>query len=56
MLGDAETDAGRLGDDVGTTQGAGGIADAGGGYAGYIVSGVRDTGFRTGAGGFAEMA
>ncbi len=48
-------DAGRLGDNVGTTQGAGGIADAGRGYAGYIVGSVRDTGLRTRAGCFADM-
>ncbi len=36
-------------------QGAGGIADAGGGYAGYIVGGVRDAGLRTCAGCFADM-
>ena len=40
---------------MGTTQGVGGITDAGGGYAGYIVGSVRDAGLRTHAGCFADM-
>ncbi len=60
-------DAGRLGDaggDTGgdatrvmdTTQGAGSIADTGGGYTGYIAGRTRDTSLRAHTGCFVDMA